>query len=137
MFANNDIEYELNELRAQAYAATRNVGIVCCLAKETPSIDALRARPDLPALKLTWLQRHDRESGDLYGILPLILGMPVATTDLINRSVDKRILSGRVGYVQSWVLSDAESSTVEDGYSILQKLPQEVFVNLLNKTDTN
>ena len=38
-----------------------------------------------------WLHRHDRESRYLYGVLPLIEGMPVAMADHIDRSADKRI----------------------------------------------
>ena len=85
-----------------------------CPAKDTPSNEALRVRPDLPAQKLQWLKRHDRESGDLYGCSPLIKGMPVAMTDHIDRSVDKRILRGRVGHVHSWVLADEEASIFQN-----------------------
>ena len=42
-------------------------------AKNTPSAETLRVRPDLPAQKQSWLQRHDCQSGDLCGILPLII----------------------------------------------------------------
>ena len=69
----------------------------------TPSLDALREKPGLAADKLQWLQRHDRESGDLYGMLPLIQNMPVALTDHIDRSPEKQLLRGKVGYIHSWV----------------------------------
>ena len=65
-------------------------------AKDTPSTEALRERPDLPAQKLSWLQRHDRESGDLYGVLQLVKNMPVALTDHIDGSYDKQLLRGRI-----------------------------------------
>ena len=81
-----------------------------CIAQDKPSTQGLRESPDLPARKLEFLNRHDRESGDLYGILLLIKGMPVAMTDHIDRSIDKRILRGRVGYVHSWILDDKEAS---------------------------
>ena len=88
VFANNDIKYEVNKLRAQSYSQQQNKGIVYCPAKDTPSTEAMRLRQDLPAKKVSWLNRHDRESGDLYGMLPLIIGMPVAVTEHINRSND-------------------------------------------------
>ena len=66
VFANNDIKYETNKLRARVYATKQNEAITYCAAKDTVTPEALRERPDLPAQKLTWLQRHDRESGDLY-----------------------------------------------------------------------
>ena len=70
-------------------------------------------------------------------MLPLILGMPVAVTDHINRSNDKRILKGRVGYIHSWVLADDEKSVYEDHLRILHKLPKVVFVKLYAKDGTD
>ena len=133
VFANNDIKYEVNKLRAQSYSQQQNKGIVYCPAKDTPSTEAMRLRQDLPAKKVSWLNRHDRESGDLYGMLPLMIGMPVAVTEHINRSYDKRLLKGRVGYIHSWVLAPDEKSEYEDGVRILQKLPKVVFVKFLSK----
>ena len=72
----------------------------------------MRVRPDLPAQNVSWLNRHDRESGDLYGMLPLMIGMPVAVTEHINRSYDKIILKGRVGYIHSWVLAPDEKKRI-------------------------
>ena len=118
----------MNKLRAHAYATKRQIGLMYCPAKDTPTADALRERPDLPSQKVSWLNRHDRESGDLYGILPLMKGLPVAMTDHIDRSSDKRILRGRVGTVHSWVLADDESSVFENGKRILKKLPKVVYV---------
>ena len=120
MFANNDIKYEVNKLRSNAYAGKRQEGLVYCPAKDTPSTEALRLRPDLPAQQISWLNRHDRESGHLYGVLPLLIGMPVAVTEHINRSYERRILKGRLGYIHSWVLAPDEQSVYEDDVRILQ-----------------
>ena len=65
MFANHDIKYEVNKLRAQTHAQQQKEGITYCPAKDTPSTEALRVRPDPPAQQVSWLNRHDRESGDL------------------------------------------------------------------------
>ena len=108
VFPTNDSKYDVNKKRSLNYAAAMNQGIMYCVANDKPSTQALRERPDLSARKLEFLSRHDRESGDLYGILPLIKGMPVAMTDHIDRSLDKRILRGRVGHVHSWVLNAKE-----------------------------
>ena len=86
MFANNDVKYDVNKLRATAFAAKQNTGVMYCPAKDAPTQDALRVRSDLSSQKLHWLKRHDRESGDLYGVLPLINGMPVAMTDHVGKS---------------------------------------------------
>ena len=109
-FANSYIQYDVNKMRARSLASLTNTG-----AKDHPTLDALRARPDLPTKKLEWLKRHDRESGDLYGVLPLMKGMPVAMTGHIDRSVGKRILKGRVGHIHSWVLDKDETGTFTNG----------------------
>ena len=44
-------------------------------------------------------------------------------TDHIDRSIDKRLLRGRVGYVHSWVFNKTEQSVFHDGKRILQQLP--------------
>ena len=40
----------------------------------------------------TWLNRHDRESRYLHGVVRFIEGMPVAMVDHIYRCADKRML---------------------------------------------
>ena len=67
-------------------------------------------------------------------MLPLMIGMPVVVTEHINRSDDKIILKGRVGYIHSWVLAPDEKSEYEDGVRILHKLPQVVFVKFLSNS---
>ena len=106
VFANNDVKYEANKLRAKLFAAENGKSITYCPAKDSPSVEALRERPDLPAHKVYWLQRHDRESGDLYGVTALVEGMPVALTYDIDRRSDKQLLRGRVGTISSWVLQN-------------------------------
>ena len=114
------------------FANTNKETITYCPAKDTPSPEALRERPDLPAQKMSWLQRHDRESGDLYGIVTLVKGMPVALTDHIDRSPDKQLLRGKVGEVHSWILHEQETSSFQEGVRVLRKLPQVVFVKFRN-----
>ena len=48
-FANYDIKCEVNTLRAQADAAKRNEHTMSCPARDTPSAEAVRVRPDFPA----------------------------------------------------------------------------------------
>ena len=61
-------------------------------------------------------------------MLPLVEGMPFALTDHIDRSPDKQLLRGKIGYLHSWILAKDESSTVVDGERVLQKLPEVVFL---------
>ena len=86
IFVNNDGKYDANKSRAQRYANDNTLAVTYVSAKDTPTLDALREKLGLAAEKLSWLQRHDKESGDLYGIIPLAIGMLVAWTDYIGRN---------------------------------------------------
>ena len=129
VFPTNDSKYDVNKKRSLNFAASENQCIMYCIAQDKPSTQALRERPDLPARKLEFLSRHDRESGDLYGILTLIKGMPVAMTDHIDRSIDKRILRGRVGEVHSWVLDEEKNSKFENGKRIPKKKNLKLYLS--------
>ena len=128
IFPNNDLKYDCNKRRAEVWAAKAEQALTYVVAKDTPTAEALRERPDLPARKFEWIQRHDRESGDLYGIVPLARGMPVALTDHIDRSPDKQLLRGKVAKIHSWVLAEGEKSEFVDGVRILHQLPKVVLV---------
>lgn len=134
IFANNDVKHETNKIRARRFATDRKDVITYAVAKDTPSAQALRERPGLSGEKLSWLNRHDRESGDLYGMLPLIPSMSMALTDHIDRSPDKQLLRSTLGYLHSLVLAPGEQSIVENGVRIPLKLPPVVFLKLPNAT---
>ena len=128
IFPKNDIKYDVNKKRAQQFAATHKEGITWVQAKDTITTAALQEKPDLPLHKLSWLSRHDRECGDLYGMFPLIHNLPVALTDHIDRNPDKQLLRGRIGRIHSWKLSPTETSQRTEDIRILQELPEVVFV---------
>ena len=97
-------------------------------AKDTPSHDAMRERPGIAAEKINWLQWHDRDTGNLYGVLPLVHGMPMALTDHVDRNPEKQLLRGKIGYVHSWVVQGEETSGFHNGVRILGKVPKTVFI---------
>ena len=118
----------MNKQRAIQYAAAHNLGIVWVQAQDKPQPKTLQERPDLLQQKMKWLSRHDRECGDLYGMFPLIEGLPVALTDHLDRSPDKQLLRGKIGRIHSWQVSATERSAWEDNVRILQDLPDVVYV---------
>ena len=65
-----------------------------------------------------WLQYHDRDTGDLCGMLPLAVGMKVALTEHLDRP--KNLLKGSVGRIHSWVWQDND------------RLPSAVYVHFPN-----
>ena len=61
-------------------------------------------------------------------MFPLIVNLPVALTDHINRSPDKQLLRGKIGRIHSWKVSVTDASVWEDDVRILQELPEVVYV---------
>ena len=122
----------MNKQRAVEFARQHKRGITWIKANDKPSNRTLQQRPDLILQKKSWLSRHDRECGDLYGMFPLIEGLPVSLADHLNRSPNIQLLRGRVGRIHSWKVAAEESSVWEDEVRILQKMPEVVYVKFDN-----
>ena len=129
IFSTNALKYHVNKLRAQQFAALRSRALYYAVASDRISSRALQAKPDLPQDKLSWLKRHDKECGNLYGILPLCLGLPVAATDHLDRR--RKILRGCRGYVVGWTAEPALSQghVAKDKAIIWNTLPSVVYVS--------
>ncbi len=134
IFPNNDIKYDVNKQRARQYAATHKLGITWVTAKDKPLPKTLQERPDLVLQKVAWLSRHDRECGDLYGMFPLMAGLPVALTDHLDRNPQKQLLRGKLGVIHSWKCSATEDSVWEEDVRILHEFPDVVYVKFPNCT---
>ena len=92
IFENNDVKHETNKTRAVQHVSIEHKSITDVCAKDTPSADALREHPDLTASKLLWLQRHDRESCDLHGVLALSREKGCAVPLFLNSSLHISVL---------------------------------------------
>eukprot|EP00971_Amphidinium_carterae_P180079 3572050-Amphidinium_carterae.1 len=90
-----------------AYARQSGAVLRWSVAVDKAGVDVLQNVECDKATKIRWLQYHDRDTGDLCGMLALAIGMPVALTDHIDRS-DKLLLRGRVGQVYSMVWGKTE-----------------------------
>ena len=88
---NNDVKMHTNKQRAKLFAVNTKAQLIWIAAKDVASVEVLREAPEDATNKLQWLKRHDRESGDLYGMLPICFHMPVFLTDHLDRSRDKNL----------------------------------------------
>ena len=109
ILANNDARYQINKDKARAYSQRSGAPLRWSVARDVASAEALQAQDCSKEAKRKWLQYHDRRTGDLCGLLPLAIGLPVALTDHIDRSRDKHLLRGRQGHVHSWLWRDNEN----------------------------
>ena len=123
IFATNAAKYHVNKIRAQAFAAQQNEKVFYAIASDRMSTRALQAKADIADEKLRWLQRHDRECGNLYGVLPVCLGLPVVATDHLDRG--RKILRGCRGTVMGWSKVDLQDPDT----NIWNKLPAVLLVS--------
>lgn len=91
---NNDLRYEINKLRAGFFVVKHNAQLLWCPAKDFVALDALREDPTLACKKKDWRSRHDRQCGDLLGMLPLVSGMRMLLTDHMDRDEGYLMLKG-------------------------------------------
>ena len=98
---NNDIKYDVNKSRSTEYAERTRQAITWVSARDRPLPATLKEKPTVSSEKLKWLQRHDKDCGALYGMLPLVRGMPVSLQDHLDRNPKKQLLRGRVGYLKT------------------------------------
>ena len=89
------------------------------LAQDTPRHAEFQTSP--------YLQR-DKE---LYGMLPLVVGLPVCLIDHLDRNPDKQLLRGTEGHIHSWVNDPDETSTneIHADARLLSHIPLCVFVD--------
>ena len=81
------------KVRAEAYAEATKQDLHYIIAQDKACAAVLHEKAELATEKLAWLQRHDRECGDLCGVLPVCRGMPVYLTEHVNRK--RLLLKGR------------------------------------------
>jgi len=128
IFPNNNVKYDVNKQRAKEYAAETGQGITWACAHDSPCQRVIRGRRHLKEDKRRWLTWHDRDCGELYGMLPLVPDMPVMLQDHLSRSPKCVLLRGKIGKIHSWVLHDKEQSQFHDGQRVLQYVPKVVYV---------
>ena len=81
---------------------------------------------------MKWLSLHHQKCGGLFGVVPLVRGMPVHLTQHVDRS-DKALLKQRVGTLVGWDLHDEEETppTAQDHH--LSYMPKCVYVQFYDE----
>ncbi|CAE7576637.1 PIF2, partial [Symbiodinium sp. CCMP2456] len=115
------------KVRAEAYAEAAKQDRHCIIAQDKACAAVLHEKAELATEKLAWLQRHDRERGDLCGVLPLCKGMPVYLTEHINRK--RLLLKGRRGKIVSWKQASQRPERINEATTVWNELPEVVYVH--------
>ncbi|CAJ1386816.1 unnamed protein product, partial [Effrenium voratum] len=100
--ANTDAKFQINKDRALRYSKESGAPLRWAAAADRPGLAILQTQACDKAARVRWLQHHDRDTGNLCGMLPLAVGMKVALTEHLDRSEDKLLLRGATGFVHSW-----------------------------------
>ena len=134
VFATNVRKCHTNKVRAEAFAGRAGRELHYVVAQDRASAAVVREKPNLAQEKLVWLQQHDRECGELCGMLPLCEGMPVFLTDHVNRKRNFKLLKGRKGYVRGWQHATDGAVLAEPGTVVWNELPKAVLVEFPGAT---
>ena len=70
---NNDIKNDVAKQRSLCFASRSGAvarGISFAIADDRPTLSTLQEDPAISRRKKEWVQRHDRECGGLYGVVP-------------------------------------------------------------------
>ena len=141
--ANNDMKCDICKTKAREYARRTQQRIQWVVANDAakdPSaiakLEELHAAGGEDAVrdeKIRWLTKHDRKCGKLYGMLPLVKGMPVFLSMHIDRS-SKGLLQGRDGTLVGWDLDEREPPHPDTGDVYLRYHPKAVYVKFKDVT---
>ena len=90
------------------------------------------------ARKERWLEFHDRFTGGIPGLLPLVLDLPIRFTESIGKKArEMGVFKHSRGYIRGWELPDAEVArlaTMDDKEVVLQLRPTKLLIEVETAT---
>jgi hypothetical protein len=127
--------YHATQLRAIAFAKNGNKQLLWVTAHDALVDKALvgnSAREE--ARKEHWLEFHDRFTGNIPGLLPLVLDLPIRFTDTIDKcSREQGIFKHARGVLRGWKLPDEEVQRVQElnvPEMVLKQRPLQLFIEV-------
>ena len=89
----------INKQHAILYAYSNKRHLPWCPAFNRPTTDNI-TKTDADT-RILWLQYHDCWTADLYGVLTLVQGLPIALTEQIDRSIQKNEVCATEAFLDS------------------------------------
>ena len=110
----NAPRYHAQILRTINYAKATNRRLLWLTARDTPLTqeDKALSKSALEKQKTRWLQRHDRDTAGIMGILPLVHDMPVRFTHTEDR--EKGVYKNSRGRLRGLLLPEEEKRRLDD-----------------------
>ena len=88
--------------------------------------------------KERWLEFHDRFTGGIPGLLPLVLDLPIRFTESIGKKArEMGVFKHSRGYIRGWVLPEAELArlaSLDDKEVVLQLRPTKLLIEVETAT---
>ena len=89
--------------------------------------------------KEKWLQKHDRDTGGIPGLLPLVLDLPIRFTEALNKQArEQGVFKHARGWLRGWELPAQEISRLEhldDEEVVLYSRPLKLFIEVATATE--
>ena len=131
--------FHAQQLRALDFAKTANARLLWITAYDKLVKADETHRMDNEVLrKERWLEIHDRFTGGIPGLLPLVLNLPVRFTDTPNATArEMGVFKNARGKICGWQLCDDEKERIdaEDASEIvLRRWPTKIFVEVETAT---
>ena len=132
----NAPKYHAQQLKTVNFAKATSRRVLWVTAYDTMKTkDVALTKDKEEERKERWLEFHDRFTGGIMGLLPLVFGMPVRFTDTMHR--EWGVFKHSRGTLQGWELTEAEKNqtdALDDPEIVLEQRPLMLFVEVDSAT---
>ena len=94
--------------------------------------DALDLRGEaLHTRRVAWLKKHDKQTGGILGLLPLVRGMPIRFTNTVDR--ERQASKHARGTLIAWQLADHDKDKLQNNKQaeyVLDFMPKLLFIQM-------
>ena len=127
--------YHAQQLRAISFAQTHGRRLLWITAYDDPkTIEKGHGAEKHEERKERWMEFHDRFTGGIPGLFPLVLDLPVRFTDAPNASArEQGVFKNARGWLRGWDLTEEEKARLAEMTEpevVLQRRPKHLYIEL-------
>ena len=113
--------FHAQQLRAMNFAKVGGLRVLWVRAVDRLLQREKRANTEKEALREeNWLQYHDRYTGGLPGLFPLILDLPIRFAEAPRDGYEQGVFKNSRGWIRGWKLDDEEQDLFKRGSDKLE-----------------
>ena len=127
--------YHAQQLRAISFAQTHGRRLLWITAYDDPkTVEKKHGDEKHEERKERWMEFHDRFTGGIPGLFPLVLDLPVRFTDAPNASArEQGVFKNARGWLRGWDLMEEEQARLAEMTEpevVLQRRPKHLYIEL-------